>query len=93
MFNTWLCQSDVGCSTSKKGDCFSPVDIGTTTVVGVLVNLLIGECLAAAFNTNTQNTFGADVIARIEYGGQHPWGPCSVATPRRAGSQAAGAPV
>jgi len=50
------------------------VDIGTTTVVAVLVDLLSGETLAAASATNSQNAFGADVIARIEYAGSHPRG-------------------
>jgi len=50
------------------------VDIGTTTVVAVLVDLLSGESLAAASATNSQNIFGADVIARIEYAGQHSQG-------------------
>lgn len=43
------------------------VDIGTTTVVAALVNLLTGETLATASATNAQNIFGADVIARIEH--------------------------
>lgn len=43
------------------------VDIGTTTVVASLVNLLTGETLATASATNAQNIFGADVIARIEH--------------------------
>ncbi|WP_206811921.1 ASKHA domain-containing protein [Paradesulfitobacterium ferrireducens] len=43
------------------------VDIGTTTVVASLVDLGTGETLATASATNTQNIFGADVIARIEH--------------------------
>ncbi|MDI6812145.1 MAG: ASKHA domain-containing protein [Desulfitobacteriaceae bacterium] len=43
------------------------VDIGTTTVVAALVDLTSGETLATASASNTQNIFGADVIARIEH--------------------------
>jgi uncharacterized 2Fe-2S/4Fe-4S cluster protein (DUF4445 family) len=43
------------------------VDIGTTTVVVSLVNLLTGETLSTASGTNTQNIFGANVISRIEH--------------------------
>ncbi|MDA8228903.1 MAG: ASKHA domain-containing protein, partial [Desulfitobacterium hafniense] len=43
------------------------VDIGTTTIVVSLVNLLNGETLSTASATNAQNIFGADVIARIEH--------------------------
>jgi Uncharacterized metal-binding protein len=50
------------------------VDIGTTTVVGSLVNLINGETLATASATNAQNIFGADVISRIEHVMQNPKG-------------------
>lgn len=43
------------------------VDIGTTTVVGWLMNLQDGRALAAAAVTNPQQAFGADVISRITY--------------------------
>lgn len=43
------------------------VDIGTTTVVASLVSLNTGEVIYTASASNTQNTFGADVIARIEH--------------------------
>ncbi len=43
------------------------IDIGTTTLVGSLLNLVTGETLATASATNTQNVFGADVISRIEH--------------------------
>ncbi|MHB1654031.1 MAG: ASKHA domain-containing protein [Desulfitobacteriaceae bacterium] len=47
------------------------VDIGTTTVVVSLVDLLSGETLGTASATNSQNIFGADVIARIEHASQN----------------------
>lgn len=43
------------------------VDIGTTTVAGLLVNLLNGEIVAAASRTNPQSQHGDDVISRIDY--------------------------
>ena len=42
-------------------------DIGTTTVVGSLINLTTGQILAAHAEANAQRSFGADVIARITY--------------------------
>lgn len=53
-------------NTSKRLSGLA-VDIGTTTVVATLINLNTGETLATASATNTQNIFGADVIARIEH--------------------------
>lgn len=50
------------------------VDIGTTTVVASLVNMVTGETVATASATNTQNIFGADVISRIEHVMQEPRG-------------------
>ncbi len=42
------------------------VDIGTTTVAAVLIDLSSGEELAYACEQNPQEKFGADVISRIE---------------------------
>ncbi len=42
-------------------------DIGTTTVVGSLLNLKTGEVLSAHAEANLQRGYGADVIARITY--------------------------
>ena len=42
-------------------------DIGTTTVVGSLINLITGQVVAANAEANGQRSFGADVIARITY--------------------------
>ena len=41
------------------------IDIGTTTVSGVLINMETGEILAKASSGNGQIRFGADVINRI----------------------------
>lgn len=42
-------------------------DIGTTTVVGFLVDLIRGKELATASRMNTQAVYGADLISRIRY--------------------------
>ena len=46
------------------------VDIGTTTVVGYLVDLVTGKTAAVATRTNPQTAYGDDVVARIEYCGR-----------------------
>jgi uncharacterized 2Fe-2S/4Fe-4S cluster protein (DUF4445 family) len=41
------------------------IDIGTTTVVGILVDLISGEILAKAADMNKQITYGEDLVTRI----------------------------
>ncbi len=43
------------------------IDLGTTTVVGSLIDLAKGEILAEKSLLNRQSVFGADVISRIAY--------------------------
>ncbi|XCH80122.1 MAG: ASKHA domain-containing protein [Candidatus Dehalobacter alkaniphilus] len=43
------------------------LDIGTTTVVGFLLDLCQGLVIGAASRTNKQNSYGADVISRIQF--------------------------
>lgn len=43
------------------------VDIGTTTIVGYLLDLNTGQELAVISRTNPQRVYGADVISRIAY--------------------------
>ncbi len=43
------------------------VDIGTTTIYGVLINLHSGKVMAKASCYNPQMSYGEDVIARIVY--------------------------
>ncbi|MHC4574861.1 MAG: ASKHA domain-containing protein [Planctomycetota bacterium] len=43
------------------------VDIGTSTVVGKLLDLATGQCKATECATNPQVRFGDDVISRISY--------------------------
>ncbi len=42
-------------------------DIGTTTIMGSLINLAEAEVIAVGATTNPQNIYGADVISRINY--------------------------
>jgi len=46
------------------------IDVGTTTLVGYLVNLVTGEVAAVASRANPQAAYGDDVIARIEFAGR-----------------------
>ena len=45
-------------------------DIGTTTVVGMLWDIMDGEQEVAYAETNPQNEFGLDVISRITFAGE-----------------------
>ncbi|HUU10378.1 MAG TPA: ASKHA domain-containing protein [Phycisphaerae bacterium] len=45
-------------------------DVGTTTLVGYLTDLVTGEVVAVASRANPQAAYGDDVIARIEYCGR-----------------------
>jgi uncharacterized 2Fe-2S/4Fe-4S cluster protein (DUF4445 family) len=47
-------------------------DIGTTTVVGYLVDLAGGEVLATASSLNPQSAFGGDLMSRIAYAQESP---------------------
>jgi len=56
----------------EKGDTTSEIfglaiDIGTTTVVVKLINMLDGKCLATEAELNPQIRYGDDVISRITY--------------------------
>ncbi|NQT86974.1 DUF4445 domain-containing protein [bacterium] len=52
------------------GSCFGvALDIGTTTVVGSLLDLATGHETAVAARTNPQVSWGDDVIARISHAG------------------------
>jgi len=51
--------------------CFGvAADVGTTTVVGTLVDLATGERLGVASRTNPQVAYGDDVVSRIDYAGR-----------------------
>jgi len=51
------------------GDCFGVAfDVGTTTLVGTLMNLRTGMAASVLSTLNGQAPFGADVISRISHG-------------------------
>lgn len=67
--NGHLLSIEKGDTTSRKyGIAF---DLGTTTIVGILVNLNDGENLTIAARRNPQSIYGADVISRINYCATH----------------------
>ncbi len=47
------------------------VDIGTTTVAGMLLSIKSGTVLKSVSRTNPQSEFGEDVISRIDYANKH----------------------
>ena len=47
------------------------LDIGTTSVAGILFDLADGKDLAAMSEANSQSVFGADVVSRINYAISH----------------------
>lgn len=49
-------------------------DLGTTTLVGKLFNLLNGTEIAVVSCLNNQSKYGTDVIARLQYVKEHPNG-------------------
>lgn len=49
-------------------------DIGTTTIVGYLMDLSTGKELSVVSMLNPQTQYGADVISRITFAGQEPEG-------------------
>ena len=51
------------------GECFGiAFDVGTTTLVGTLMNLRTGMAASVSSTLNGQAPFGADVISRISHG-------------------------
>ena len=50
------------------------IDLGTTTIVGSLVDMLSGNILALAARTNPQASYGADVISRVNFSISEPGG-------------------
>lgn len=55
----------------RQGGYGVAFDIGTTTVVGMLWDMVKGEQIATCAKTNPQNEFGLDVISRINYCGKN----------------------
>ena len=69
--NDIVCLESGDTSESIWGVAF---DIGTTTIVGALVNLASGARAGIASRTNPQVRFGDDVVSRIRYSEEHPGG-------------------
>lgn len=59
--------------SDKQGFGFA-VDIGTTTVVVYLYDMVQGRCLAVRSSINPQTACGTDVISRISYCAEFPQG-------------------
>ena len=51
--------------------CGVAFDVGTTTVVGLLVDLTSGKTIKTTSRTNPQVKFGDDVISRIRFCEEH----------------------
>ncbi len=65
-----LVKTEVG---NTRGSVFGMAyDIGTTTVVGYLIDLTTGKELALASRSNPQAAFGHDVLARGDYADKGP---------------------
>ena len=66
----------IDCEAGNKiEDCFGiAFDIGTTTIVGYLVNLHNGKIYSIASALNPQTAYGEDVISRIAYAKDDPAG-------------------
>ncbi len=58
--------------SDQKGDFGIAFDLGTTTIVGYLVNLQSGAILATDSMFNPQITIGEDVISRIAFADKSP---------------------
>ncbi|TRO47651.1 DUF4445 domain-containing protein, partial [Candidatus Bathyarchaeota archaeon] len=58
---------DVGPGDSTQSNYGLAVDIGTTTIVGFLVDLNTGEILGRASEMNRQITYGEELVTRISF--------------------------
>ena len=60
-------------SSVEKGDCIftAAIDLGTTTIVGYLLDGRTGENLAVESRMNPQMQYGGDVIQRANYALEH----------------------
>ncbi|MBN1918239.1 MAG: DUF4445 domain-containing protein [Verrucomicrobia bacterium] len=65
---------DVEAGDTSKSCYGIAFDVGTSTVVALLVDLTTGEELGVAAALNTQRKYGEDVISRISYCREHPDG-------------------
>lgn len=56
-----------GLSREKQSAYGVALDLGTTSLQGILVDLSRGEAAAVASHTNLQRVYGQDIISRISY--------------------------
>lgn len=52
---------------SENGNYAAVIDIGSTTIKIAFFNLDSGQCMKSCSYINMQQTFGADVVSRVEY--------------------------
>ncbi|NLK50888.1 MAG: DUF4445 domain-containing protein [Syntrophomonadaceae bacterium] len=68
LYNHKLIALEEGDTTSQMFGV--ALDMGTTTMVGALIDLNTGKQLAVTSRTNPQRSFGADIISRLSFGSQ-----------------------
>lgn len=56
-----------GLSREKQSAYGVALDLGTTSLQGILVDLSRGEAVAMASQTNLQRVYGQDIISRVSY--------------------------
>lgn len=56
-----------GLSREKQSAYGVALDLGTTSLQGILVDLSRGEAVAMASHTNLQRVYGQDIISRVSY--------------------------
>lgn len=61
------CLFDISAGDASSAVIGLAVDIGTTTIVGYLINLVTGEIIAISAMLNPQVAIGEDVVSRITY--------------------------
>ncbi len=65
---------EVQAGRTERGVYGLALDVGTTTVVGYLVDLATGKRVATASALNRQHQFGADLVSRVEFSNEEPHG-------------------
>jgi len=66
--SVWRTREIIRVETGRKAVAYGlAVDVGTTTVVGYLMDLSTGEVLAVDSMMNPQVSYGEDVMSRISY--------------------------
>jgi uncharacterized 2Fe-2S/4Fe-4S cluster protein (DUF4445 family) len=63
---------DIEAGDTRKNNYGAAIDIGTSKIVGYLVNLETGEIISASMLENPQIQYGEDVLSRIAFATQKP---------------------